>query len=263
MLFGVVTLFALVLVPFLFWHGTWFGRPLSDREIEQYLNDDSHPRHEQHALVQISQKLDRGDASVQRWYPRVCALAHSREIELRITAAWLMGQDNRADAFHRSLLEALQDPEPLVRRNAALSLARFGDASGRPELRAMLEPFSLLSPADGILRYRLKVRDPAERGTVIAILENGGSRQSEVRSPLPGKILSKTAADGKRVQKGDEIAKLEPSADHVWEALRALYLVGAPEDLADIEKFTRPLPDWPSRIAEQAKLTAQQIRNRG
>src|SRR5579885_3338486 len=135
MLFGVVTLLALVLVPFLFWHGTWFGRPLSDREIEQYLNDDSHPRHEQHALVQISQKLDRGDASVQRWYPRVCALAHRREIELRITAAWLMGQDNRADAFHRSLLERsrilnLWSAAMLPSRSPASAMHRAGRSCG-------------------------------------------------------------------------------------------------------------------------------------
>ena len=263
MLLGLVTLIALVLVPFLFWRGTWFGRPLNDREIEQYLHDDARPRHEQHALVQVSQHMDRGDPNAEHWYPRVCELARSPVIELRITSAWLMGQDNRSQAFHQALLGMLQDAEPLVRRNAALSLSRFADAAGRSELRGMLKPYSLRAPADGLLRYRLRVRDPAERGTVVATLETGDGKSVEVRSPLPGKILIKVAGDGARVQKDDEILKLEPSADHVWESLRALYLVGTSEDLPDVDKYTQPLLDWPSRIADQAKLTAQQIRNRG
>lgn len=263
MLLGVVTLIALVLVPFLFWRGTWFGRPLTNAEIDQYLQDDARPRHEQHALVQVSQRLDRGDPNAEHWYPRVCELARSPVIELRITSAWLMGQDNRSPAFHQALLGLLEDPEPLVRRNAALSLSRFADAAGRPELRGMLKPYSLRAPADGVLRYRLKVRDPAERGTVVATLETVGGKSVEVRSPLPGKVLLKVAGDGARVQKDDEILKLEPSADHVWESLRALYLVGTPEDLTDIDRYTRPLQDWPARIVDQAKLTAQQIRNKG
>jgi len=263
MLLGVVTLIALVLVPYLFWHGTWFGRPLNDREIQQYLQDDAHPRHEQHALVQVSQHLDRGDPTAQRWYPRVTELARSPVIELRITSAWLMGQDNRSEEFHRALLGMLQDSEPLVRRNAALSLSRFADAAGRSELRSMLKPYTLRGPAEGVLRYRLKVRDPAERGTVVAVIEVTGGKPVEVRSPLPGKVLVKVAVEGSHVQKDDDILQLEPSADHVWESLRALYLVGTPEDLPDIDKYTRSLRDWPPRIADQAKMTAQQIRQRG
>jgi len=43
----------IVLMPFLFWWNTWFGRQLSDKQIEVYLDDDKHPRHIQHALVAI------------------------------------------------------------------------------------------------------------------------------------------------------------------------------------------------------------------
>jgi hypothetical protein len=260
MLLGLLSLLALVLVPFLFWHGTWFGRPLSSREIDQYLNDAAKPRHVQHALVQISQRMERGDPEVKRWYPKVAALAHDPVIELRVTDAWLMGQDNQSDAFHQALLGMLADPEPLVRRNAALALARFADPAGRPELQAMLRPYHLLAPQEGVLHYRLNVRDAAERGTLVAQLQTGGAQPVDVRSPLPGKVESKTAAEGARVRKSQEILRLEPSADHVWEALRALYLVGSAEDLADIERFTRPLPAWPAKITEQARLTAARIR---
>ena len=261
-LFGVVVLLAMVLVPFLFWRGTWFGRPLTDQQIGEYLNDDAKPRHVQHALVQISQRLERGYQRVKRWYPRLIALAHHAVTELRVTDAWLMGQDTQSDAFHQALLGMLQDSEPLVRRNAALSLARFGDSTGRPELQAMLRPFPLRSPGDGVLRYRLNVRDKADRGTLLARLESGSQEASEIRSPLPGKLQVKMAVDGAQVRRDQEILLLEPSADHVWEALRALYLVGTAEDLPDVEKFTRPLPEWPPQIAQQAALTARQIRSR-
>jgi hypothetical protein len=73
----LITLFAflLVLFPFLFWYGTWFGRRLTDRQIDEYLSDASKPRHAQHALVQIGERLGRGDPAVTRWYPRVVELS--------------------------------------------------------------------------------------------------------------------------------------------------------------------------------------------
>lgn len=261
MLLAAGTLVAFVLVPYLFWRGTWFGRPLPDREIEQYLNDDAKPRHVQHALVQISQRIERGDPRAGRWYPRIASLARSPVLELRVTSAWVMGQDNRSDEFHSTLRGLLDDPEPIVRRNAALSLARFGDAASRPLLQSMLRPFAVRAPQPGTLRYRLQAGEMTDRGTLLARLETGGG-QIEIRSPLPGKLQRKVAVDGAPVQQGEEVLWLAPSRDHVWEALRALYLVGSAEDLADVEKYANPPADWPPKVGDQAKLTAQQIRTR-
>ncbi len=262
MLLAVGMLAAMVLVPFLFWRGTWFGRPLRDSGIEKYLHEDAKPRHIQHALVQIEQRLERGDHSVERWYPRVIEISRHPVGELRVTAAWLMGQDNRSDGFHQALLGMLQDSEPAVRRNAALSLVRFGDATGRRELVTMLRPFTVTAPRQGVLRYRLKVGDMADHLTLLARLEMGEKEPFEIRSPLPGKFQRKIAEDGARVRQNEPILELGPSADHVWEALRALYLVGTAEDLADVEKFSQPISGWSEKIAEQAKLTAAQIRRR-
>ena len=39
-------------MPFLFWWNTWFGRHLSDKQVNKYLHDEQKPRHIQHALVQ-------------------------------------------------------------------------------------------------------------------------------------------------------------------------------------------------------------------
>src|SRR5215472_1980037 len=83
---------ALVLLPFLFWYSTWFGRKLSDSDLDAYFADASKPRHAQHALVQVGERIaQRRNAS--RWYPQVVAQASSRVLEIRQTAAWIMGQD--------------------------------------------------------------------------------------------------------------------------------------------------------------------------
>src|SRR5215471_13483762 len=81
----LITGFALLLVlfPFLFWYGTWFGRRLTVQQIDEYLNDASKPRHAQHALVQIGERLSRGDAAVARWYPRIVELSQSKLVEIR------------------------------------------------------------------------------------------------------------------------------------------------------------------------------------
>src|ERR1043165_2915914 len=88
----LISLFALamVLLPFLFWYQTWFGRPLTDADLDQYFADKSKPRHAQHALVQVGERMmHHRDAS--RWYPRVVEQASSPALELRQTAAWIMG----------------------------------------------------------------------------------------------------------------------------------------------------------------------------
>ena len=120
-----------VIVPYLFWMGTWFGRKLTDREIQTYLHDSGHPRKVQHALSQMAGRMSEGDPVVAAWYPEVAALARDPLPELRTTAAWVMGQDSRSQAFHEVLRGLLEDADVMVRRNAALALVRFGDDAGR------------------------------------------------------------------------------------------------------------------------------------
>jgi len=108
----LITLFALALVilPFLFWYGTWFGRNLTDQETEEYLNQAAvKPRKAQHALVQIGERMTRGDATPHRWYPKIVELASSPNTELRQTVAWIMGQDHTYAAFHDVLLRLSGD----------------------------------------------------------------------------------------------------------------------------------------------------------
>jgi biotin carboxyl carrier protein len=254
----LITLFALLLVlfPFLFWYLTWFGRKLSDPQIDSYFADKSTPRHAQHALVQIGERLSRHQ-DVSRWYPNVIAQSSSPSLELRQTAAWIMGQVPAYPPFHEALLRLIHDPEPMVRRNAALALAAFGDAAARPELVAMLRPFTITAPADGVLKYRLKLGDYVNPGTLVARIG-----EVEVRAAVPGEVRELDRNESNSVHSGDALADLSADKNHVWEALRALYLVGQPSDLDDIERYVRPVPGMPEAVVRQASLTVQAIHSR-
>jgi hypothetical protein len=265
---GIIVIALLfVVMPFLFWRATWFGLPLTDKQIEENLADAENPRKAQHALTQISEHILRGDPSAKRWYPQVLALGSSKNDELRITAAWVMGQDNTCAEFHQALLPLLADANPMARHNAALSLVRFGDASGRADIVAMLRPYAMPAPQAGTLAQRLKIGDAVNPGTMLARIKfkvpgNPLEQELELRSKVPGRIERWIAQDGASVAAGEEIVLIASSHDMIWEALRALYLVGQADDLPDVERFLRRTEGMPAQIATQAGITAQKIRER-
>ena len=251
----------IVLMPFLFWWSTWFGRQLSDRQIGKYLNDDKHPRHIQHALVQMAERIGRHDASAARWYPEMMRLASHPVEEVRNTDAWVMGQDTSATGFRGTLLKMLEDSSGTVRGNAALSLVHFGDASGRPQIVALLMPVRITAPAAGRVIDADKQGTVVHQGGLIAKIQ-AGQEITEVRSPISGRIRTLSAATGASVVAGADIATVEPGTDQVWEALRALYLIGKVDDLPAIRTCQRDLPEIPDRVRQQALLTETAIRAR-
>jgi hypothetical protein len=177
----VIVAFLFVLMPFLFWHATWFGRPMNDAQIARAMEDRKHPREIQHALTQIEMRMEARDPSVRRWYPVLVKMAADPVDEIRVTDAWVMGQDAKSEEFHGTLLKTLADSNPMVERNAALSLVRFGDDSGRAHLVAMLRAYPMPSPLAGKLETRLKPGDVVNPGTMVAHIEAGG-KSEEVRS---------------------------------------------------------------------------------
>jgi HEAT repeat protein len=240
-----------IIVPFLTWYGTWFGRSLSDETIAEYLTDEKSPRHIQHALTQLETRMENGDASAKKFYPQIVALTTSPHAEIRKTVAWVMGQDNTSDDFHRALLKLLNDSEPLVRHNAALQLVRFGDASGRPELRAMLQPFEVKSPMNGTILSILPIGSNIRAGALLARLREDKSRQSsgsqtptlgdvqEFRSPVDGRISPPgSVKEGDQIKTNQTIAWLTPDRETITDALRALAYIGAKDDLPLIETYT-------------------------
>lgn len=251
-----------VLITFLFWYQTWFGRQLSPSEMGQYLTDTSVPHKTQHALSQLADQISRGDPGARRWYPQIVSLAASKEPEFRLMSAWVMGQDNHSNDFRQALLKQLNDPEPMVRRNAALSLVRFGDPAGRDELQRMLEPFTLTAPAAGRIEFRVKESEEIQRSAVVARIEMGNAKPLDVLSPVEGILERRTVADAAQVAAGETIAVLAPNEAQAWEALRALYLVGGKESLPDVDRYARGVSGMSEHVRQQAAVTAQAIQKR-
>jgi len=256
-----VTAWLICLMPFLFWWNTWFGRKLSDQQLTEYLHDAKKARHIQQALVQVGERITRHDAAAKQWYPDLVRLAVDPVEEVRNTDAWVMGQDTSVAAFHETLLKMLSDPSQMVRGNAALSLVRFADATGRPQILALLQPAHIASPESGRIIDADRPGTAIHQGGLIAKLEFGSKQIAEIRSPIPGRIRS-VAGTGADVAAGAEIAVVDPANDQVWEALRALYLIGQPDDLPAIRPYERDLPDISNDVRHQAVETEQAVRDR-
>ena len=122
----------------------------------------------------------------------------------------------------------------------------------------MLRPYLVRAAVAGTLHFRLKLGDYVNPGTLLARVG-----EAEVRSPVPGEVRSLEHKDGDAVAPGDALAELSADKNHVWEALRALYVVGQAEDLEDVRRFTRPVPGLPESVARQAALTVQATEARG
>jgi hypothetical protein len=256
-----VTAWLICLMPFLFWWNTWFGRKLSDQQLTEYLHDTKKPRHIQQALVQVGERITRRDSTAKQWYPDLVGLAADPVEEVRNTDAWVMGQDTAGPGFHDALLKMLSDPSQMVRGNAALSLVRFGDAIGRPQILALLQPAHVMSPQSGRIADSDRPGTAIHQGGLLAKLEYGDKQIAEIRSPIPGRIRS-VAGTGANIAAGAEVAVVDPANDQVWEALRALYLIGQPEDLAAIRPYERDLPDISNDVRQQALETDQAIQKR-
>ena len=250
-----------VVASFLAWYFTWFGRGLSDTEISNYLIDEKRPRHVQHALLQIEQRMERGDPGVRKWYPQLVVLSGNAETEFRLTVAWLMGFDNQAKEFHEALLKLVQDAEPIVRRNAALALVRFNDNAGRKELASVLKPYSVKAPADGVIDSILRQGSEISRGALLVRILQADGKVIEVRAPLSG-MVALAKEKGARLTKGDELLSLNSDEASVWEALRGLSLIGEAEDLEAVEVYATGSKSVAPRIKEQATLTAKAIKSR-
>jgi hypothetical protein len=250
-----------VAATFLAWYFSWFGRELSHDDISKYLVDEKNPRHVQHALLQVQQRMERGDPEAKTWYPQLITLSGSQETEFRLTVAWLMGFDNQSQEFHQALLKLLRDPEPIVRRNAALALLRFNDGSGREELLAVLRPYSVKAPVDGVVASSLHEGATVARRTLLARIQQPNGDVVELRSPLPGRVGRISKPNGSQVARDDELVSLNSDEDSVWEALRGLALAGTAEDLPLVQSYADST-EVSGRIKEQAGLTAQAINRR-
>jgi HEAT repeats len=250
-----------IIVPFLAWYLTWFGRNLSDADIASYLAEEKNPRHIQHALSQLEQRIERGDPTAKKFYPQIVALTKSQTAEVRKTAAWVIGQDPKSEEFHRALLDLLKDTDPLVRRNAALQLVRFGDASGRPELRTMLQSFEAKAPFAGTIVSLLPQGSTVRSGALLARIRDTSGNVQEFRTPVDGRVSAPAVTkEGDEVSANQTLVSIIPDQTTVVDALRALAYVGTKDDLPLIDACAQI--DAGSKTAIQASQTAKAIRAR-
>ncbi|HEU4836531.1 MAG TPA: HEAT repeat domain-containing protein [Pyrinomonadaceae bacterium] len=250
-----------IAATFLAWYFSWFGRELSDADISKYLADERNPRHVQHALLQIQQRVERGDTNVKTWYPQLVALSGNPETEFRLTVAWLMGFDNTSPDFHNALLKLVHDHEPIVRRNAALALVRFNDKSGHDELVAVLKPYVVKAPADGVVASSMHEGTNVTRQTPLARIQQSDGNIAGLRSPLPGRVNKIFKPNGSQITRDEDFISLNSDEQSVWEALRGLALIGTKDDLPVIESYAQS-NEASARIKEQASLTAKAIRQK-
>jgi hypothetical protein len=261
----LVLTFAFVLMPFLLWYMTTFTRPLNDADLATYFADAVHPRRAQHALSQIADRIISPNpairASAKPWYPEIVKFSALGSDELRVTAAWVMGQDNQSPAFHDALLKQLSDVNTMVRRNAALSLVRFADPSGHDVIAGMLATYTMAAPRSGTLSIRLKPGDVINPGTLVAHVVVSGEK-TEVRSDVPGSLLQWIVPDSTQIQTAQPILLVAPSSEMAWESLRALYLIGQKDDAPAVDRYVRGIEGFPPQIQQQAALTAKAISTR-
>jgi HEAT repeat protein len=250
-----------VVVPFLTWYWTWFGRSLDDEEIGKYLSEGK-PRHAQHALSQVAEAFERGDAGAGRWNAQVLGLASSPSPDVRMTAAWVMGAEHRSGEFRETLARLLEDPEPIVRRNAALALVRFGDGRCRPELLAMLRPYTLRAADSGTALTALTAGSRVKRDSLLLRFKTAAGESGELRSPLPGTVGRASLKDGDVFEAGAELFVLAPDAEQVTDALTGLLYLGQEEELADVERYARGVEGMPQDLKTKAALTAEAIKRR-
>ena len=197
-----------------------------------------------------------------QWYPQVVGLASYPVEEVRNTDAWVMGQDTSGAGFHEALLKMLDDPSLSVRGNAALSLVRFGDATGRPQILELLQPATVIAPQSG------KVIDTSAVGTAIHQGRHRreiAARRSDNRNSLSdhqavyGRCLHQT---GQMVSAGDADRHHRSRNGTGLGSIACIYLIGRPEDIAAVLPYERELPDIPNDVRKQAIETEKAITER-
>ena len=124
-----------------------------------------------------------------------------------------------------------------------------------------MQPAKVIAPQAGQITDSSALGTPIHQGGIIAKIESEG-KTVEVRSPISGRLRELSAQTGQTVSAGGAIASLDPGTEQVWEALRALYIVGQLDDVPAILPYERELPEIPDHVRQQAVATEKAIRGR-
>jgi multidrug efflux pump subunit AcrA (membrane-fusion protein) len=97
----------------------------------------------------------------------------------------------------------------------------------------------------------------------LARIQESNNEMATVRSPLNGRVDQILATNGHNISAGDPLLTLKSDEQSIWEALRALSIVGQAEDLWLVERYASGAEPVSDRIKQQAALTAKAIKSRG
>jgi len=256
----VVIVALVVMVPFLAWYNSWFGRDLSDGRISEILATGTDGPEVQHALSRIQMRLQKGDESATRWRSRIIALTGHELPEVRRMVAWTLGHDPH-ETCRAALKTMLGDADLAARRNAAVALTKWRDDAGRAVLLKALKFIEVRAPAGGVLDLKVREGDAVTTGRDMAIIETKNSGDLSLRPPMNGRVLELAAAEGDRITSGSIVGTLAPDPESVFAALKALFLVGRAEDAARIEPFARGEVKYMTpEVTEQARKTLEKLR---
>lgn len=248
----------LLIVPFAFWYYVWYGFSLDPNEIQRALADPVRPSQASQMLLQMGEKMSRGDSRMRRWYPRLIELASHPSAELRLDVAWVMGVDGNAAEFRPALTKLLAAPEVGVRRAAALSLAAHRDPRGRPELLAAIAPFMVRSPAAGPVSFRVQPSDTVSPSTVIAAVG-----EQHAFAQIRGTVMRHLVKDGDLAVAGQTLVEIAPDPQEAAKAMHALAIVGNSGDETAIEDSIKNLKGTAVDIARhEAESALRSIRLR-
>lgn len=255
----LLAIWIIALVPLLFVRTEWFGRPLSDQQIGEYLHAEQ-PYLVEHALTQIGDRMARHDVSVSIWYADLVRLAGHHNEAVRALDATVMGNDPLQQSFHDTLLPLLEDASRLVRFRAALALARFGDASGHQEIIGGLQPWIVMAPTEGRVRELVRLGTAVRQSTSIGRIDSDEGSQ-ELLSPVNGRVIAVAADTGQRVNRVSELLQIEPGSDVLIDVLSSLARVGTAADLP-IVSAVEQRANVPERVRQQAAMAREAIRTR-
>jgi HEAT repeat protein len=233
--------------------------PLNEAQLAAFLHDDADPTGIGYAVSEIRNRVQHGER-LDRWAPELIRLSSHPSEDVRHNVAEVMGLDPYRQDFHQILLEMLRSQTVLVRNTAAISLAWFGDGSGRAMIAGMLEPVIVDAPRPGHVETITSAGKTVTHGSVLVKLQSGNT-VFDVLAPVSGRIRSMSVGDGDLVSGGTRIAVIEPGPEDLIAALKALERVGKPQDVTVIANLAAN-PNMPEAVRQQAQVTQRKILER-
>jgi len=239
---------------------------MSDDEIAAALSSGAKPAEFQRAIEQLTRRMTSDPGAAKRFHPALIELSREEALpdpQLRLLVVWAMQYDRtESPELREALAAALADRHPLVRFNAATSLARHRDGRARVVLLEMLAPYPVTAPVAGRVTQLLEGGRKPDVGRRLARIEREGGPAEDVAAPFDAQVGQVFVSVDREVAEGERLMNLLPRSLQAQNALAALYLVGTEAELPVIDRYAAgAIEGLSDTVAEQARATAARIRD--